>query len=209
VTENGCDVPGEDKIPLPDVLDDTFRVDFYRGYVQAAQEAVTYDAVPLRGYFAWSLLGARPPPGRAGLPHCGAAYTLSCCTWLRVLSRSDMHATWAVVGHGPACQHHAAAVCLCCTSASCILGRLLMHGSALLKTPTHRQQDGAASLPSVCTGTTQRLAALTGSAPRGADNYEWADGYAKRFGIVYVNYTTQQRYIKRSARVLANMFGTV
>jgi len=93
VTENGCDVPGEDKIPLPDVLDDTFRVDFYRGYVQAAQEAVTYDAVPLRGYFAWSLLGARPPPGRAGLPHCGAAYTLSCCTWLRVLSRSDMHAT--------------------------------------------------------------------------------------------------------------------
>lgn len=68
MTENGCDVPGEDKIPLPDVLDDTFRVDFYRGYVQAAQEAVTYDAVPLRGYFAWSLLGARPPPGRPTVP---------------------------------------------------------------------------------------------------------------------------------------------
>ncbi len=55
----------------------------------------------------------------------------------------------------------------------------------------------------------QSAAALTGSALGGADNYEWADGYAKRFGIVYVNYTTQQRYIKRSARVLANMFGTV
>ncbi len=88
VTENGCDVPGEDAIPLPDVLDDTFRVDFYRGYVQAAQEAVTYDAVPLRGYFAWSLLGARPPRGRAGLPRCGGAGRWLCQTWLRVLSHA-------------------------------------------------------------------------------------------------------------------------
>ena len=70
VTENGCDVPGESDIPLPDVLDDTFRVDFYAGYVRAAQEAVAYDAVPLRGYFAWSLLGARRPP--AAEPACCA-----------------------------------------------------------------------------------------------------------------------------------------
>jgi beta-glucosidase len=31
------------------------------------------------------------------------------------------------------------------------------------------------------------------------DNFEWAEGYAKRFGIVRVDYDTQQRTIKRSA----------
>ncbi len=32
------------------------------------------------------------------------------------------------------------------------------------------------------------------------DNFEWADGYRKRFGIVYVDYATQQRIPKDSAR---------
>jgi beta-glucosidase len=32
------------------------------------------------------------------------------------------------------------------------------------------------------------------------DNFEWAEGYAKRFGIVHVNYETQVRTPKRSAR---------
>lgn len=32
------------------------------------------------------------------------------------------------------------------------------------------------------------------------DNYEWADGYEKRFGIVYVDFTTQQRIPKLSAK---------
>jgi beta-glucosidase len=31
------------------------------------------------------------------------------------------------------------------------------------------------------------------------DNFEWASGYAKRFGIVYVDYATQQRTLKDSA----------
>jgi beta-glucosidase len=31
------------------------------------------------------------------------------------------------------------------------------------------------------------------------DNFEWADGYSKRFGIVYVDYATQQRIPKDSA----------
>jgi len=31
------------------------------------------------------------------------------------------------------------------------------------------------------------------------DNYEWAEGYTKRFGIVYVDYATQQRIPKDSA----------
>jgi beta-glucosidase len=31
------------------------------------------------------------------------------------------------------------------------------------------------------------------------DNFEWADGYAKRFGIVFVDYATQRRTLKDSA----------
>jgi beta-glucosidase len=30
------------------------------------------------------------------------------------------------------------------------------------------------------------------------DNFEWAEGYSKRFGIVYVDYPTQRRVIKKS-----------
>jgi beta-glucosidase len=31
------------------------------------------------------------------------------------------------------------------------------------------------------------------------DNYEWAHGYSKRFGLVHVDYATQRRTPKRSA----------
>lgn len=31
------------------------------------------------------------------------------------------------------------------------------------------------------------------------DNYEWAEGYDKRFGLVYVDFATQQRILKTSA----------
>jgi beta-glucosidase len=32
------------------------------------------------------------------------------------------------------------------------------------------------------------------------DNFEWAFGYAKRFGLVHVDYATQRRTPKASAR---------
>ena len=31
------------------------------------------------------------------------------------------------------------------------------------------------------------------------DNFEWHEGYEQRWGLVYVDYATQQRILKRSA----------
>jgi len=36
------------------------------------------------------------------------------------------------------------------------------------------------------------------------DNFEWAYGYSKRFGIVYIDYPTQRRILKESARWYAS-----
>jgi beta-glucosidase len=40
------------------------------------------------------------------------------------------------------------------------------------------------------------------------DNFEWAYGYAKRFGIVHVDYQTQKRTPKRSALYLRDVIQT-
>ncbi|KAF2874197.1 glycoside hydrolase superfamily [Massariosphaeria phaeospora] len=40
------------------------------------------------------------------------------------------------------------------------------------------------------------------------DNLEWGQGYGVRFGIQYVNFTTQERYFKASAFHYVNMFDT-
>ncbi|HVU65704.1 MAG TPA: GH1 family beta-glucosidase [Ktedonobacteraceae bacterium] len=37
------------------------------------------------------------------------------------------------------------------------------------------------------------------------DNFEWAYGYSKRFGIIYVDYPTQRRILKDSAHWYANL----
>lgn len=39
------------------------------------------------------------------------------------------------------------------------------------------------------------------------DNFEWASGYAKRFGIVHVDYATQKRSLKDSARWYQGFLG--
>jgi len=58
ITENGVDVPGEDAIPLPQVLHDVFRVLYYHEYLHELSMAI-YDPqhrVNVKGYFAWSLM---------------------------------------------------------------------------------------------------------------------------------------------------------
>lgn len=37
------------------------------------------------------------------------------------------------------------------------------------------------------------------------DNFEWADGYVTRFGVTYVDYETQERYPKESAKFLVKV----
>lgn len=37
------------------------------------------------------------------------------------------------------------------------------------------------------------------------DNYEWADGYAKRFGLIGVDYATQERTVRDSAKYYAKV----
>ena len=37
------------------------------------------------------------------------------------------------------------------------------------------------------------------------DNFEWACGFARRFGVIYTDYATQRRIIKDSGRFLAQM----
>eukprot|EP00486_Rosalina_sp_Unknown_P001744 CAMPEP_0201569066 /NCGR_PEP_ID=MMETSP0190_2-20130828/10541_1 /ASSEMBLY_ACC=CAM_ASM_000263 /TAXON_ID=37353 /ORGANISM="Rosalina sp." /LENGTH=503 /DNA_ID=CAMNT_0047990979 /DNA_START=33 /DNA_END=1547 /DNA_ORIENTATION=+ len=55
ITENGVDVINESSIPLPEVLNDTFRINFYDGYISNVLKAKS-EGVDVRGYFAWSLM---------------------------------------------------------------------------------------------------------------------------------------------------------
>ncbi|KAL4262783.1 glycosyl hydrolase 1 family protein [Pleurotus pulmonarius] len=40
------------------------------------------------------------------------------------------------------------------------------------------------------------------------DNFEWAEGYTVRFGVTYVDYATQKRYPKDSAKFLTEWFNS-
>lgn len=53
-TENGFSVLNEDSMPLLDALNDTDRVDYYRGVCEALLESIHDDGVDLKSYFPWS-----------------------------------------------------------------------------------------------------------------------------------------------------------
>jgi beta-glucosidase len=40
------------------------------------------------------------------------------------------------------------------------------------------------------------------------DNFEWAKGYSNRFGLVYVDYATQERVLKDSGRWYRRLLGS-
>jgi beta-glucosidase len=40
------------------------------------------------------------------------------------------------------------------------------------------------------------------------DNFEWAEGYTQRFGLVYIDFLTQRRYMKESARWVSEVATT-
>jgi beta-glucosidase len=56
VTENGTSIKGENDLPPQEILQDDFRVEYFRTYVQAMAEAVAEDGCDCRGYMAWSLM---------------------------------------------------------------------------------------------------------------------------------------------------------
>lgn len=56
VTENGTSIKGENDLKEPEILEDTFRYEYFRDYVQAMAQAVSEDGCNVKGYMAWSLM---------------------------------------------------------------------------------------------------------------------------------------------------------
>ncbi|KAI8803457.1 putative beta-glucosidase [Cladochytrium replicatum] len=56
MTENGCSVPNETSLPLEEALNDQFRVDYYKGYLNEGLLGAVEDGVVVKSYFAWSLI---------------------------------------------------------------------------------------------------------------------------------------------------------
>ncbi|PMD24358.1 glycoside hydrolase family 1 protein [Hyaloscypha hepaticicola] len=55
-TENGTSLKGENDLPVEQILEDDFRVEYFRGYIGALAKAVEEDGVNVRAYLAWSLM---------------------------------------------------------------------------------------------------------------------------------------------------------
>ncbi|KAJ3035542.1 Beta-glucosidase 1A [Rhizophlyctis rosea] len=56
VTENGCSVKGENDLSFEEALNDTYRVNYYKDYLENMLLAINEDGVQVKGYMAWSLL---------------------------------------------------------------------------------------------------------------------------------------------------------
>lgn len=80
----------------------------------------------------------------------------------------------------------------------------------------HTAEDGRVDDPLRISYLGKHLAALQDAIDRGVDvrgyfvwslldNFEWAHGYSKRFGIVHVDYATQKRTVKESGKYYAGV----
>ncbi len=56
VLENGTSIKKENDLPMENILQDDFRVQYYDGYVREMAAVVRLCGVDVRGYFAWSLI---------------------------------------------------------------------------------------------------------------------------------------------------------
>ncbi len=74
--------------------------------------------------------------------------------------------------------------------------------TARCTTPTGSTSSSGTWMPSRRRSTTVPTCAGT-SRGRSLDNFEWAWGYEKRFGIVYVDYVTLERIVKDSGHAFA------
>ena len=60
VTENGFSIINENSFTIEKALNDTPRVRYYEGYLNALLDAVVLDGVKVLGYMAWSLMEYPP-----------------------------------------------------------------------------------------------------------------------------------------------------
>jgi beta-glucosidase len=56
VMENGFSIMNENSFALEEAINDTARVYYYEGYLNALLDAVVIDGVKVLGYMAWSLM---------------------------------------------------------------------------------------------------------------------------------------------------------
>lgn len=86
ITENGVDEPGEFNATFPEVLQDDFRINYFKEYIQAAANAVTQDKACLFPLFPPQaiVLGAALDLRALSVLHM-CTYTFaevrSCCPW--------------------------------------------------------------------------------------------------------------------------------
>lgn len=57
MTENGFAVMNETNMPIDQAVNDTDRIEYFRGNCEALLAAITEDGVDVRSYFAWSEFG--------------------------------------------------------------------------------------------------------------------------------------------------------
>ncbi|KAF8474184.1 beta-glucosidase [Kalaharituber pfeilii] len=56
VTENGTSLKGENDLSIEEMVNDDFRCDYFRGYIDALAKAYSEDGVNVRAYLAWSFM---------------------------------------------------------------------------------------------------------------------------------------------------------